>query len=155
MNQCNFIGNVGQDPETRFTKDGKAIATISLATTKKWKDHQGQKQEKTTWIRCQAFDKKAELIQQYVGKGSKLAVTCEYSTAEYNDQTTGEKKYLHNFTIQNMEFLGGGKGGNQQAPQQPQHQASQNYQAPVNNQQPQQPVPQYAPNDFDDDDVPF
>ena len=150
MNQCNFIGRVGQDPEMKYSASGDAIANLSIATNKRWKDKQGVKQEKTTWVKCVAFGKVAELIGQYVQKGSQLRVTTEYDQREYNDASTGEKKYAHQFNIRDMEFLGGGNSQNTNG----QQQSSPQYQQPQSNPQQQQP-PAYAPNAFDDDDVPF
>lgn len=150
MNQCNFIGNVGQDPEIKYTQNGDPIATLSLATSKKWKSKDGQKQEKTTWVRCTAFGKTAELIGQYVTKGSKLRLTCEYDTGQYTDKNTGETKYTHNFNIREMEFLGGGNQNGQQ-PQPMQQQAPQQQQGAMY----QQPQPMQQASGFEDDDVPF
>ena len=163
MNQCNFIGRIGQDPEIKYTASGDAVANISIATTKRYKDKQGVKQEKTTWVRCSAFGKTAELISQFVQKGSQLRVTTEYETREWQDQN-GAKQYGHSFNIRDMEFLGGNQSSNGQAnnqsqnkpPQQPQYtQPNGQPMNPQQVQQQQQNAPAYAPNDFDDDDVPF
>lgn len=161
MNQCNFIGRVGQDPDIKYTASGDAVANISIATTKRYKDKQGVKQEKTTWVRCSAFGKTAELIGRYVQKGSQLRVTTEYETREWTDQS-GAKKYVHNFNIRDMEFLGGGQSSNAQANNMQQGQAMQqpanNFQQPqqsMNQTQNKQQAPAYQPNDFDNIDVPF
>ena len=75
INRAIILGNVGQDPEVRYMPDGTAVANLSIATSEAWKDKQtGEKKEKTEWHRCNAFGKLAEIIQQYVKKGSKLYV---------------------------------------------------------------------------------
>ena len=72
LNQCSFIGRVGQEPKIAYTADGKAVAKLSIACSETWKDKSGQKQEKTEWIPVSIFGKLAEIVQQYVHKGSQI-----------------------------------------------------------------------------------
>ena len=74
LNKVMLIGNVGKEPEFKSTPNGTAIVTLPLATTEKWTDKQGQKQEKTEWHRITLYNRLAELAGQYVGKGSKLYI---------------------------------------------------------------------------------
>jgi single-strand DNA-binding protein len=168
MNNCNFVGRVGKEPDIKLGASGNSQARLSIAYSEKHTNKQtGEKEEKTTWIPLKAFGRTAEIIQQFVHKGDQIAITAKYDSYSWTDNN-GETKYSHDFVIQNMQMLGGIKNNGQQQPvqpQQPQHRPQQpqqgyapqqQYQAPMNQQQrPQQPPPQYAPNDFQDSDVPF
>jgi single-strand DNA-binding protein len=158
LNKVQLIGNVGKDPEIRFTQDGRPIANLTIATSESWNDKQGQKQEKTEWHRVVAFGKLAEIIQQYVKKGSKLYIEGQLQTRKWTDNQ-GQDKYTTEVVIQQFggqmlmldsKGQGGGGGYQQQAPasgySQPQQAAAQ--QQPAASQQPA-PAP-----DFDDD-IPF
>jgi single-strand DNA-binding protein len=164
LNKVQLIGNVGQEPEIRFTQDGRPIANLSIATSDSWKDKQGQKQEKTEWHRVVAFGKTAELIQQYVHKGSKLYIEGQLQTRKWTDNQ-GQDKYTTEVIIQQfggqllfLDSRGGGGGSGYQQPgqdmNQPQQQA---YQQPAQQAaapaKPQQAAPAPA-QDFDDD-IPF
>ena len=132
LNKVMLIGNVGNDPEFKSTASGTALVSLSLATSEKWTDKSGQKQEKTEWHRCTAFGRTAELIGQYVKKGSKLYIEGKITTNSY--EKDGEKRYSTEIIVNSMQFLDS-KG---QAESQPkQHRA---------------PVQQH--DDFDDD-IPF
>lgn len=161
LNLCIFTGRLGQDPEVRHTANGTPVANLNLAVGKQWRDRNtGQKQEATSWPRCVAFGKTAELAQQYLGKGSMVRVTCEMRDNRWQDQS-GQNRVSTEFIIQEMQFLGGGRqqsnspqGGYQQnIPQQgyqqppqgqpqypPQGQGQQGTPPPAG--QPQQPPPQ-------------
>lgn len=108
LNKCTFIGRVGADPEIRYTADGTPVAQFNLATTKSWKGRDGQKQEKTTWHKIIAWRKLAEIIGQYVKKGSLLYVEGELEIREYEDKQ-GVKRKTHEIIINDMKMLGGGK----------------------------------------------
>lgn len=114
VNKVIIVGNLGQDPESRFLPSGKAVANISIATSESWTDKQsGQKQEKTEWHRCVAFDKTAEIIQQYLRKGSKVYVEGKLQTRKWQDQQ-GNDKYATEIIISTMQMLDGKKGDFQQ-----------------------------------------
>jgi single-strand DNA-binding protein len=83
LNEVNLIGNLGKDPEIRYTNDGKPIANFSMATSKKWKSESGEQQEKTEWHRCVAFGKLAEIIEKFVKKGSRIYFSGEMQTRKY------------------------------------------------------------------------
>lgn len=98
VNKVIFVGNVGQDPIVRFTPNGEAIANISLATSEKWKDQQGQQQERTEWHRIVIFGKTAEIAQQYVRKGSKLFIEGKLQTRKWQDNN-GQDRYTTEVVI--------------------------------------------------------
>lgn len=119
LNKCAFIGNLGNDPDIRYTNDGKAIANFSMGVSEKWTNKQGEKQEKTEWIRVTAFGKLAEIIEQYVHKGSKLYVEGKMQTRKWEDKE-GNERYtteivLDGFSGQ-MIMLDIKGGGNNSAP---------------------------------------
>jgi single-strand DNA-binding protein len=99
LNQCNFIGNVGRDPEIRFTQDGKAIANFSIAVTEKWNGN-----EKTEWVRCVAFGKIAEVISDYVKKGTPLFITGRMQTRQW--EKDGVTRYTTEIVVNQMQMLG-------------------------------------------------
>ena len=146
LNNCQFIGNLGQDPEVKYMPSGDAVASISIATTETWKDkNTGEKKEKTEWIRCEFFGKLAEIVGQYCKKGSSIYVQGRMQTREY--EKDGIKRYTTSIKCDQMQMLGGrpAEGGQGTPAQRPQQQAS----AP-------RPAPKPAPNFSDmDDDIPF
>lgn len=156
VNKVILIGNLGQDPEIRYMQNGKAVANLSIATSESWNDQQGQKQERTEWHRLTAYDKLAEIIGEYVKKGSKIYVEGKLQTRKWQDQQ-GQDKYTTEVIINQMQMLDGkkdgGSGGGQQQAQPQQRQPQQQYQ------QPQQRAPaqaQHTPQPVDyDDDIPF
>jgi len=170
LNECRFIGNVGQDPEVRFTPGGTPVANLSLAVSEKWRDKQsGQVQEKTEWVRLVAFNKTAEIIQQYVTKGSKLHVSGKMQTRKWQDQN-GQDKYSTEIIINDMIMLDGKPQGGQQAPQAGYQQPQGGYPPQGQQRPPQQPtnsgygappqgqgLPPNHPGNFDDfdDEIPF
>lgn len=117
LNKVQLIGNVGRDPEIRFTKDGSPIANMSIATSDTWKDKQGQKQEKTEWHRIVVFGKLAEIIQKYVNKGDKLFIEGKLQTKKWTDKN-GQDRYtteivLDGFGGQLIMLGSQGRGGQQ------------------------------------------
>lgn len=120
VNKAIIIGNVGQDPEVRYTPSGDAVANFSIATSEQWTDKQsGQKQERTEWHKCTAFGKLAEIIQQYVKKGSRLYAEGQLQTRKWQAQD-GTDRYSTEIKVRDMQMLGGNEGGapRQAAPQQ-------------------------------------
>ena len=112
MNKAIIIGGLGQDPEIRYTRDGKAVANLSLATSEKYYDKQGQLQEITEWHRIVLFGKQAEVAGEHLVKGSRVAIEGKIKTRKWQDKQ-GQDRYtteIHGFQ---MEFLGGNKPGQQ------------------------------------------
>jgi single-strand DNA-binding protein len=108
-NQATIIGHVGRDPETRFTADGKPICNFSIAYTDKY----GGK-EKTTWFKCSAFGKQAEVIQQYVTKGVPLMVQGQVTLNEWKDKDGGNRADLSS-AVRDFTMLGGKGERNEEA----------------------------------------
>ncbi|NLY58883.1 MAG: single-stranded DNA-binding protein [Gammaproteobacteria bacterium] len=166
VNKVILIGNVGGDPEVRYLPSGNAVANITLATTDSWKDKQtGQPQERTEWHRVVFFGRLAEIVGEYVRKGSKLYVEGRLQTREW--EKDGVKRYTTEIVVDiggQMQLLDSrGQGGGDNMGQRPQQQSrpapqQQQYaQQPAPQQQPaQQPQAQQMP-DYDsfDDDIPF
>lgn len=153
LNQCNFIGRLGNDPEIRYMPDGKAAATISIGCSEKWKDKQTNEQrERTEWVRCVSFGKLAEIMGEYLRKGSLVYISGKMQTKKWQDQS-GQDRYTTEIVVSEMKMLGG-KGDNQggQQSQQPQQQQG-GWGQPQQQQAPQQ---QYGEPSYDfDDDCPF
>lgn len=137
VNKVILVGNLGQDPEIRYMQSGKAVANLSMATSETWKDQQGQQQEKTEWHRVIAFDKLAEIIGEYVKKGSKIYCEGKLQTRKWTDQQ-GVDRYSTEIVISEMQMLDSKPQGQQQeqqggwsqhAPQRQQQQAPVNQQS--------------------------
>ncbi|MEO5347818.1 MAG: single-stranded DNA-binding protein [Magnetococcus sp. YQC-9] len=91
LNKVQLIGNLGAEPEVRFTQDGRPIANLRIATSESWKDQQGQPQEKTEWHRVVIFGKLAEIAQQYLRKGSKVYLEGQLQTRKWVDNQNQER----------------------------------------------------------------
>lgn len=105
------IGHLGRDPEMRYTPGGQAVTNFSVATTRKWMDKNGQQQEKTTWFRVVAWDKLAELCNQYLTKGKLVLVEGDIDASAFTGQD-GQPRASLELTARNVRFLGGaGQGG--------------------------------------------
>jgi single-strand DNA-binding protein len=106
LNQCNFIGNVGKDPEARSMSNGKEVVNFSLGVSESWKDKEtGEKKEKTEWINVTCFNESlVNVVKNYVKKGSKLHVSGKMQTTKYTDKN-GVEKYATNILLQQLEFL--------------------------------------------------
>jgi single-strand DNA-binding protein len=112
VNKVILIGNVGKDPELRYTPSGQAVCDLSLATNENWTDKNGQKQERTEWHRVVLWGKPAEIVKQYVTKGQKLYVEGRLQTRSWDDKD-GKKRYMTEIVAQDFMFLSGrgGEGG--------------------------------------------
>ena len=116
LNRCTFIGNLGKDPEIRYTGTGKAVANFSIAINESWKDADGQTQEKTEWVNVVAWEKLAEIIQQYVKKGSKVYIEGKMQTRSYDDKNhPGEKKYITEIVANQLIMLDSKQQGQSEA----------------------------------------
>jgi single-strand DNA-binding protein len=146
LNKVMLIGNVGSEPEIRTTASGKRVAKLSLATNRSFTDRSGQQQEKTEWHRLTAWDRLADVLEQYVHKGDRLYVegSIEYSQTE---DEQGKPRYWTDIVVREMVMLGsGGPGGG----------GSEEYGGGARRRQaaPSAPAPATPFND-DDDDLPF
>lgn len=137
VNRVIILGNLGKDPETRYTQGGDAVASMSVATTEKWKDKEGVKQEKTEWHRIVLFGRIAEVAGEYLKKGSQCYIEGKLQTRKYTDKE-GAEKYVTEIVGERLQLLGSkSDGGGGERPQQ---------ERPAQPRKPQQ--------DFDDD-TPF
>ena len=125
VNKVILIGNVGQDPETRYMPSGNPVSNVSLATTDTWTDKQsGQKQERTEWHRLNFFGPLAEVVQKYVTKGSKIYVEGSIHTRKWQDQN-GQDRYSTEIKVRDMQMLDGRGQGQGQGQQQGGYQGQQ------------------------------
>lgn len=108
VNKVILIGNLGSDPELRFTGSGKAVANFRMATNEKWKDKDGKPQERVEWHSIVVWEKPAEIIQKYCKKGSKLYVEGRLQTRSWDDKD-GNKRYTTEVVCTDFMFLDGKK----------------------------------------------
>jgi single-strand DNA-binding protein len=113
INKVILVGNLGNDPEVRYSQGGSAITTVSLATSESWKDKQtGEAQERTEWHRVKFFGRLAEIAGEYLKKGSQVYVEGSLRTDKYTDKN-GVERYTTDIIANEMQMLGGraGEGG--------------------------------------------
>jgi single-strand DNA-binding protein len=106
VNKAILIGNLGADPEVRFTPGGQAVANFRIATSESWTDKSGQKQERTEWHRIVVWGKVAELCGEYLAKGRQVYVEGRLQTREWTDKE-GKKNYTTEVVANHVVFLGG------------------------------------------------
>jgi len=105
LNRVLLIGNLGSDPEVRYTPSGKAVASFNLATAEKWTDKDGQKQERTEWHKIIAWGKLGEICGEYLRKGSQVYVEGKLQTRSWEDKE-GNKRYTTEINAEKMLMLG-------------------------------------------------
>jgi single-strand DNA-binding protein len=115
VNKVILVGNLGRDPEIRYTQQGTAVANFSLATTDRFKNRSGEMQERTEWHRIVAWDKLAEICGQYLAKGRQVYIEGRLQTRDWEDKD-GNKRSTTEIVAQTMQMLGrrdgpGGGGG--------------------------------------------
>jgi single-strand DNA-binding protein len=110
VNKVILIGNLGRDPELRYTKDGRAVANFTLATSDRWRDKEGASQERTEWHRIVVWDKQAENCAQYLQKGRSVYIEGRLQTREWEDRE-GQKRQTTEIVAANVTFLGNRPGG--------------------------------------------
>jgi len=166
LNKVQIIGRVGRDPEVRFLPSGQAVCNFSMATSEKWKDKTtGESQEATEWHRVTAFDRLAEIVGEYVRRGSLVYIEGKIQTRKYTDKDTGAEKTSTEIRATSMNMLGskpeGGQPQRRSPPGPPQPQGNARSSAP---RQAPGPIPRTpAPatgggsgfDDFDSSDIPF
>ncbi|MCL7713392.1 single-stranded DNA-binding protein [Stenotrophomonas mori] len=178
INKVILVGNLGNDPDVKYTQSGMAVTRISLATTSVRKDRDGNNQERTEWHRVVFFGKLGEIAGEYLRKGSQVYVEGEIRYDKYTGQD-GVEKYSTDIVANEMQMLGGrgeGGGGGGYGGERPQRQAAPRQQGGgqggqggygnadqgggYGGQRPQRPAPAQQPaappmDDFADDDIPF
>ena len=110
VNKVILIGNLGRDPETRYTTGGDAVTNLRIATTETWKDKSGEKQEKTEWHTVVLFGRQAEIAGEYLKKGRPVYIEGRLQTRKYTDKE-GVEKYSTEIVGDRMQLLGGREGG--------------------------------------------
>jgi single-strand DNA-binding protein len=152
VNKVFLLGNVGKDPEIRTTPGGMTVASFSLATAERAKDAQGNWTDKTEWHNLVAFQRTAEIVRDYVKKGTQVFVEGKIQTRSWDDKESGQKKYRTEILINELSLLGGGAGRSEGSSS-----SSSNYStsrssspAPVS-----APSNDYADQGITDEDIPF
>lgn len=158
VNKVILVGNLGRDPEVRYSPDGAAICNVSIATTSQWKDKAtGERREETEWHRVVFYNRLAEIAGEYLKKGRAIYVEGRLKTRKWQDKDTGADRYSTEIVADQMQMLGGrgdsdSAGGGQYNQDQPQQQRSQRPSQP----RPAAPQASPAANLADmDDDIPF
>ncbi len=112
INKVLLIGNLGRDPEVRYTPNGTAVAQISIATTEVWKDKQsGENQERTEWHRVVLYSRLGEIAGEYLRKGSKVFIEGRLQTRKWQDKNSGQDRYTTEVIADSMQMLDGKSGG--------------------------------------------
>jgi single-strand DNA-binding protein len=116
VNKVILIGNLGKEPEIRYTPNGVAIANLTLATSENWKDKtSGENVERTEWHRVVMFQRLAEIAGEYLHKGSKVYIEGRLQTRKWQDKTSGQDRYTTEILADNLQMLDS-KGGGASAP---------------------------------------
>ncbi len=153
VNKVILLGNVGKDPEVKFLPSGGAVANFGIATSERYKDKSGEFQDKTEWHNVTAYGKLAEIIRDYVKKGSKLYVEGRLTTRSWDDKDSGKKVYRTEIVVADLSLLsgrgeeGGGGGGGGYS-----RQNTSSYDQRSSN---QAPSDDFAETGITDDDIPF
>ena len=144
VNKVILIGNLGKDPEVRYTPNGLAVANITIATSEVWKDKtSGENQERTEWHRVALYSRLAEITGEYLRKGSKVFIEGRLQTRKWQDKTTGQDRYTTEIIADTLEMLGKAGGGTQSDAPMTSTAKSSETSAPA------------EPSDNFDDDIPF
>ncbi len=110
VNKVILLGNLGRDPETRYTTDGGAVTNLNIATSEQWKDKSGEKQERTEWHRVVLFGRTAEIAGEYLKKGRSVYIEGRLQTRKYTDKD-GVEKYSTEIVADRMQLIGGAREG--------------------------------------------
>jgi len=152
VNKVFLLGNVGKDPEIRSTAGGMTVASFSLATADRQKDAQGNWADKTEWHNLVCFQRTAEVVRDYVKKGTQLFVEGKIQTRSWDDKASGEKKYKTEILVNELTLLGsktgGSEGGGGSYSKASSSSSSYGQSQPAS-------VPDYGESGITDDDIPF
>ncbi|KAA6460948.1 single-stranded DNA-binding protein [Acidobacteria bacterium AB60] len=111
VNKVILLGNVGKDPEIRSTGAGSMVANFTLATSDRYQDQQGNWQDRTEWHNLVAFKRTAEIVRDYVKKGTKLYIEGKIQTRSWDDKESGQKKYRTEIIVNDLSLLSGREDG--------------------------------------------
>ncbi len=153
VNKVILVGNLGKDPEVRYTSSGGAVANITVATSEAWKDKQtGESQERTEWHNVVFFGKLAEIVGEYLRKGSQVYIEGSIRTEKY--QKDGQDRYITKIVASEMQMLGSRSGGSASfEPRESRPQTASSEAPPAA--RPAGPSPVPPPDNGFDDDIPF
>ena len=114
VNKVMIVGRLGNDPELKTLSSGSHVCNFSIATSERWTDKEGQKQEKTEWHRIVTWGRQAELCGKYLSKGRQIFIEGRLQTRTWEDQQ-GQKRYTTEIVCSNVQFLGSAQNANQNA----------------------------------------
>ena len=162
VNKVILVGNVGKDPEIRATQGGMSIASFALATTDRTKGQDGQWTDKTEWHNLVAFQRTAEIVRDYVKKGSQIYVEGKIQTRSWDDKESGQKKYKTEILVNDLQLLGGrgdsaSGGGERSSGSYSQSNSNSYAKSNTASYDQRQPAgaPDYGDTGITDDDIPF
>lgn len=115
INKAILIGNLGADPDIRYTQSGTAVANFNMATNERWKDHNGEQQEQVEWHRVIAFGRKAEICEEFLSKGSKIYIEGRIQTRKWEDKD-GVTRFTTEIVARTITMLDS-KGGGSRPPE--------------------------------------
>ena len=118
--QLTIVGNVGNDPVMRYTPDGLAVTTFSVAVNRRWKDGHGNTQERTTWFRCSAWGRLAETVHQYMRKGARVMVVGTVDVHTWQDNRSGDPRAQLEVRCDTVRFLDSRQGTAEEEPEEAQ-----------------------------------
>ena len=147
VNKVILLGNVGKDPEIRSTTGGTLVAKLTLATSERYKGKSGEWQERTEWHNLVGYARGAEILRDYVKKGSKLYVEGRITTRAWDDKETGKKAYRTEIVVGDITLLSPANGESQRA--------SSQYESPRHSNHQNDPLDDYGDLGITDQDVPF
>lgn len=151
VNKVFLLGNVGKDPEMRATQSGMVIASFSLATAERQKDQSGQWVDKTEWHNLVCFGRTAEIVRDYVKKGTQIFVEGKIRTNSWDDKESGQKKYRTEILVNELSLLGGrGEGAGSSSSSGGYGRNTASFDRPA-----APPQDDYADAGITDDDIPF
>lgn len=152
VNKVILIGNLGKDPEVKYTPSGTAVAKITLATNERFKDKSGEWQDRTEWHNVVLWQRQAEIAGEYLKKGNKVYIEGRLQTRSWEDKQTNQKKYMTEVVANDLVLLGGrgegsgeGSGGHSRAA------AADSF----DQRTPEQEAPAAASSPITDEDIPF
>ena len=152
VNKVILLGNLGKDPEVKYTPQGTAVAKFTLATNERYKDKSGEWQDRTEWHNLVAWARTAEIVGEYLKKGGKVYVEGSLRTSSWDDKETGQKKYKTEIVVNDLVLLGGRgeSGGGDSGGRSKNSSAGNNFDQSA-------PEPESAPasSPISDEDIPF
>jgi single-strand DNA-binding protein len=117
VNKVILVGNVGKDPDVKYTPSGTPVAKLSIATNERFKDKSGEWQERTEWHNLVAWQRLAEIVGEYVAKGDKIYIEGRLHTSSWDDRQSGEKRFRTEVVAEDIVLLGGRSGVREGAPE--------------------------------------